>query len=200
MTRGRVRGFPEPPTMAKGIVGVCKWGCGRPVKKPALYWHKECFEDYALHTRPDAQKAFLIKRDGRRCAIIGCTAPAMKWLGYDRGQLTADCLRFRTNEPDMIKWAAELWSRPPGRWADLTDEERQTGWQFAIERVCALEVDHKVPLWSVADLPDDERRWYFGPGNLWLLCPACHKAKTKREAAQRAHERRLAVAQLAMPF
>lgn len=200
MTRGRVRGFPEPEAMKRGIVGVCKWGCGRPVKKPALYWHKECFAEYALHTRPDAQKAHLIKRDGQRCAMIGCGAVPMKWLGYDRYEITAECIRFRSDEPDMVAWRAELWSRPAGRWADLTDEERRTGWQFAIERVCALEVDHRVPLWEVADLPDDERRWYFGPGNLWLLCPRCHKAKTRAEAARRAAERRAQLAQLAMPF
>jgi hypothetical protein len=195
-----VRGFPEPETMKKGIVGVCKWGCGRPVKKPALYWHKECFEQYALHTLVEHQKRFLIKRDGQRCAMIGCGCAPMKWLGFDRGQLTAECIHFRAGAPDMIAWRAELWSRPSGRWADRTDELRRTGWQSAIERVCALEVDHRVPLWEVADLPDAERRWYFGPGNLWLLCPRCHKVKTAREATQRARERRLAADQLALPI
>jgi hypothetical protein len=52
------------------------------------------------------------------------------------------------------------------------------------------EVDHRVPLWKVADLPDDERRPYFGPGNLWLLCREHHKGKTKQEAADRAQLRR----------
>lgn len=51
------------------------------------------------------------------------------------------------------------------------------------------EVDHRAPLWSIAHLPDEERRWYFGPGNLWLLCPAHHKAKTADEAALRARLR-----------
>ena len=83
---------------------------------------------------------------------------------------------------------------------DLTPEERATGAQQSIERVCALEVDHKVPLWQVADLPPDERRWYFGPENLWLLCPACHKAKTKREAAERAAQRRFTDAQPRLPL
>lgn len=53
-----------------------------------------------------------------------------------------------------------------------------------------LEVDHKVPLWSVAHLPDDQRRRYFGPDNLWLLGHRHHKAKTKLEAADRAAQRR----------
>ena len=58
-----------------------------------------------------------------------------------------------------------------------------------IERRSALEVDHKVPLWSVRDLPDEDRRRYYGPENLWLLCPRDHKAKTRREAAERAASR-----------
>jgi hypothetical protein len=181
--------------MSRGISGVCKWGCGRPVLKPALYWHKECFEAYALHTRLDHQYAFLVNRDGQRCAMKGCGAAPVKWQRGYVMTLTADDLRFRRNEPDMIAWAAELWPRPPGRWADLTDEQRATGEHQGIERVCALEVDHRVPLWEAAHLPDDERRWYFGSENLWLLCPACHKAKTKREAADRAAQRRFASAQ-----
>jgi 5-methylcytosine-specific restriction endonuclease McrA len=84
------------------------------------------------------------------------------------------------------------WPRPQGRWADITREERATGEYQEIERVCALEVDHKVPLWSVAHLPPDERRPFFGPGNIWLLCPRCHKDKSRREAAERAAMKRAA--------
>jgi 5-methylcytosine-specific restriction endonuclease McrA len=61
-------------------------------------------------------------------------------------------------------------------------------WPGCEQRGC--EVDHRVPLWSVAHLPDDERRPYFGPDNLWLLCREHHAAKTKREAADRAQLRR----------
>lgn len=63
-----------------------------------------------------------------------------------------------------------------------------------------LEVDHKIPLFSVRDLPDDERRKYYGPGNLWLLCKAHHKAKSAREAAQRAEAARLARSQIQLPL
>ena len=52
-----------------------------------------------------------------------------------------------------------------------------------------LELDHRVPLWSVAHLPDQERAQYFALSNLWLLCRACHKAKTAREARERADKR-----------
>ena len=52
------------------------------------------------------------------------------------------------------------------------------------------ELDHRVPLWKVRDLPPDERRSYYGPDNIWLLSNACHAAKTAREAAERAALRR----------
>ena len=54
-----------------------------------------------------------------------------------------------------------------------------------------LEVDHKVPLWKVANLPASLRRAYFKLTNLWLLCSDCHKRKSAKEAAERAHHRRL---------
>ena len=55
-----------------------------------------------------------------------------------------------------------------------------------------LEVDHRVPLWKVVDLPSAKRRQYFLIGNLQLLCFDCHKRKSAKEAAERAHHRRLA--------
>lgn len=48
------------------------------------------------------------------------------------------------------------------------------------------EVDHRKPLWKVRHLPAMIRRAFYGPINLWLLCTACHAAKTKREAGERA--------------
>lgn len=52
-----------------------------------------------------------------------------------------------------------------------------------------VEVDHVTPLWRVRDLPPEERRPYFGPTNLQLLCTEHHKEKTGREAGERARER-----------
>lgn len=69
-------------------------------------------------------------------------------------------------------------------------------WQ--IERKCALELDHRVPLWSVADLPAEERRAFFGPTNLWLLCPSHHLQKSVRETTERAAQKRFAKAQLTL--
>jgi hypothetical protein len=62
---------------------------------------------------------------------------------------------------------------------------RQEGWS-RIRWSVTLQVDHVVPLWKVAGLPDDERRGYFGPDNLWLLCERHHSRKSALEATERA--------------
>lgn len=192
MNARAIRRFPEPEAMRRGIEGVCKWGCGRPVLKPAIYWHRECFDEYCLFTRSEVQKRFLIERDGARCA--DCGDVPLKWLAGQVMTMSVnpDHQLYWGTPEEQAEWRDRLWTRPEGRWIDLTPEERATGEQQDIRRVCALEVDHRVPLWSVAHLPDDERRRYFGPENLWLLCPRDHKAKSKREAAERAEARRAA--------
>lgn len=123
--------------------GFCSW-CGEkidPTKTKATSWHPGCVPIYFLHSRLENQFAFLIRRDGQRCAWPGCAET--------RG----------------------------------------------------LEVDHRTALWSVDQtLPLEERRWFYGPGNLWLLCGKHHKAKTRQEAAQRAAQRRSSIDQLALPI
>lgn len=163
-------------------------------------WHPACKDEYFLHTRLEEQFRFLLARDGDRCATCRVEKP-MKWGRSEARTVTAAHIWFRAGEPDMVAWRATLWDGPKrASWRDWTDEDKAIGLQQDIWRASALEVDHRVPLWEVADLSDEERRWHFGPGNLWLLCPKCHKAKTRREAARRAHERRMEKAQLALPL
>lgn len=178
-----VRTFPIPDSMWRGVVGTCKW-CGLAVARPAIYWHPPCAHEYNLHTRLETQYQFLAERDGEHCGQ--CGARPERWRANPVYCVT------RQNCFGNADWTLVYWDRPAGRWQDLTPDERQTGAHQEIERVTALEVDHRVPLWSVANLPDHERRWYFGPENLWLLCPKDHKAKTAREAAERAQARRIA--------
>lgn len=52
-----------------------------------------------------------------------------------------------------------------------------------------LEVEHVRPLWSLTDDERGELRWWL-PFNLQLLCRTCHRAKTAREAGERAARRR----------
>lgn len=182
----------------------CKW-CGDQVPKvidgkssTQRLWHPACKDEYFLHTRLEEQFKFLIARDGDRCATCRAVKP-MKWGRGEARVLTTNSIWLRAGAQDMIDWAATLWARPEKPWREWTDDDKLIGTQQDIWRTSALEVDHRVPLWEVADLPDLERRWYFGPGNLWLLCAKCHKAKTSREAARRAHERRMEKAQLVLP-
>lgn len=73
---------------------------------------------------------------------------------------------------------------------DALLEFRREHWHrvvyWEVERRTALELDHRYPLWAVQHLDPDRRRPFYGPRNLWLLCPTHHKAKTAREAAIRA--------------
>jgi hypothetical protein len=83
---------------------------------------------------------------------------------------------------------------------DRLDERIEYVGQFwAIEWTTALELEHTVALWSVAHLPPDQRRAYFGPENLRLRCVPCHKPKTKAEAAARAKGNRQAKMRLDVP-
>ena len=50
-------------------------------------------------------------------------------------------------------------------------------------------IDHVRPLWSLGAIERGELRWWL-PSNLQLLGPACHRAKTAREARERAALRR----------
>lgn len=184
--------------------GWCKW-CGFEIKfldgpkmgqrNERRYWHPECAHEFELHSRASAQFDYVAGRDGERC--IDCGASPKKWI---RGEAMSSLVQeFQRKDA----WAWEFWTAreigPLPRCFDpLTGtsipEHRDVwmlrGGQCSIQRVSALEVDHIVPLWKVADLPGDERRPYFGPRNLRLRCPPCHKAKTKREAAERAQARR----------
>ena len=54
-----------------------------------------------------------------------------------------------------------------------------------------LEVEHVRPLWSLTDTERLELRWWL-PYNLQLLCVPCHRAKSRREAGERAMLRRAA--------
>jgi 5-methylcytosine-specific restriction endonuclease McrA len=198
-----VRQFPMPVWPCSGKYGWCKW-CGDAIpvvidgkKSTQRMWHPACLREYELHTRANVQLDFLVERDGRRCACCPEGTPVpRKWLHDQYGHREfQDTRRFYTPKPEDL---AQLWPTDPvkgKRWHEMTPEERGYGEHFRVWLVDALEVDHRVPLWEVTDLPDQERRWYFGPGNLWLLCPRHHREKTAREAARRAHLRRLERAQ-----
>lgn len=201
-----IREFPMPKWPNSGRYGWCKW-CGKEIpvvidgkRSTQRMWHPACWDEVELHTRAAAQYDFLVARDGERCRLCPEATPKpMRWKhGPNSVTLVQELCLGYGQTPAEEAWWNDFWNRPPGRWADLTEEERRTGEYFEIERVCALEVDHRIPLWLVSDLPDEERRWYFGPGNLWLLCPWHHAQKTARETTERAALRAFARAQLTL--
>lgn len=203
--RGGVREFPFPRHPNFGKWMWCKW-CGGKIplvidgkRSTQRMWHPACWDEFQLHSRAGPQYDHLVRCFGERCALCPPGTPKpMRWKHSDPIAITREsCFGYR---PGKEGWWDVFWNRPPGRWLDLSPEDRRCGEHMEIERVCALEVDHREPLWAVADLPDEERRWYFGPGNLWLLCPAHHKMKTKREAAERAAIRAFLKAQLPLPL
>lgn len=167
------RSFPRPKNN-----GGCSW-CGEAVLKAdglldtRRGWHSgrhgepECLEAFFLHTRPENQRAHLMRRDGPRCA--DCHEAKGRWA--DRAEV----------HPGTRAWSG--WERiyPPAIYAGPFCRIQWSG---------DIELEHNVPLWSVAHLPDDERSVYFGPVNLVFRCAACHAAKTRLEAAERAVLRR----------
>lgn len=55
-----------------------------------------------------------------------------------------------------------------------------------------LEIEHNIPWWKARHLPPKKRKWYASLANLYLRCKEmCHKIKTRKEAAERAHYKRL---------
>lgn len=80
-------------------------------------------------------------------------------------------------------------------WGCGEREQDGTRWTSTGEQPCrvpiVLEVEHVRPLWSLTDLERTQLRWWL-PYNLQLLCPPCHKAKSAREAAERAAAKRAA--------
>lgn len=192
--------------------GHCRW-CERPIisKKgkhigrpdPRRSWCREsdpggrdCYHEFCLHSDVGAQFNWLEHRRGLRCAWCRVEDPK-RWKSYPCS--FGGGLGW---EPPQMPWEGER------RGVDYvmalcafrSDQYREFpyGQAVGIERVSALEVDHIIPLWRVAMLTfesTEERRTYFGPPNLQLLCQSCHKIKTAREARERAAERAFAKAQ-----
>lgn len=182
-------------------LGVCRW-CERTIlgrrgkyigrPDPRRSWCREategrdCWFEFLLHSRSETQFAYLVERDGKRCAECGEAPERWRKVG------------------DSHMWnsiPALEWEGPRGHdfCVAVTEHRRACFAEFPewgnftmVERVTALEVDHISPLWSAPRSGSlERRRWYFGPGNLQLLCCEHHREKTRREAAQRAALKRL---------
>lgn len=165
----------KPPLFAYERLRCC-W-CGEPIEERLkkngepyavqASWHRGCVGEYRAACAPSEFYDNLAKRDGERCAV--CGERPMSWeptCGTQGQSLTT------------VEWHSA--GRPYPVYCEVRYRPM-------------LDVDHVVPLWKVAHLPDQERRPYFLPGNLQLICrDLCHKEKSAREAAERAQLRRAA--------
>lgn len=161
------------PPLRPAVPPGCRW-CGDPIE-PKLKkngepraiqtsFHSDCSRIYRRAQNPVLFYPDIVARNGERCAECG-----------DQGK----------------RWWPTL-GRGNGGTSMFWDDEFDRLYDYTpVEYVPVLQVDHEIPLWKIAHLPDDERRWYFTLKNLQLLCMDCHPAKTAKEAAERGKWNRL---------
>lgn len=156
--------------------GHCRW-CDGEILKPGAPvlnlrrgWHDgrgdepNCLGEYYAHTRGPEQLAWIIDRDGTRCAA--CGAEMARW---QRG----------------IEYTPERIARWGGITAQRFPPEIYASEFTTVHLTAALEVDHRVALALVViTIPRTERWRYFGPMNLQGLCATCHAAKTREDVRQ----------------
>lgn len=151
--------------------GICRW-CGlvttetTPRRGQLRHWHKSCEAEYLLCIRPDQARWQVEKRDHGICCDCG-----EDWSERYRFSKGASVIVSEREDRDGAR--AGFYRYTEVLWVSL--------WH----------VDHKIPLWKVAHLPDLQRIDYFKLANLVTRCHVCHQFKTTEEAAERAHHKRL---------
>lgn len=173
---GDIRTPPLPAMMRRRHpLGQCRW-CGEPIFKngnPCEFatrrnWHDgrlgepDCLHEFKLLTDPAALRRAVYWRDRGRCYICGFVHVAV---------------------PQMI-WVDEFGDR-----SESGFPQTHIGW---FPPSGGWECEHKVPLWKVAGMPDDQRRWYFSMENCAVACTTpCHRDKSIEEHVERAKLKRL---------
>ncbi len=159
---------PPMPTIANGA-GTCRW-CAGEIRYPE--GHKRAGE---INTRR-----------GWHPECVGWHAVAVNSADQRRavrppedGQRCALCPNMIGDHRVFSHWRRGLEGVWSGRFTEVTGVWGQP-W----------EADHIVPLWMVRGASLEQRGCFYGLANLWALCSGCHAAKTKREAAARAHARK----------
>ncbi|HYF40903.1 MAG TPA: hypothetical protein VEA35_00520 [Ramlibacter sp.] len=165
-----VRTIAFPDAMWRIPKGTCRWSRaqlldkdGNPYRRAS--WHDGCLSEYFVMTRAESARRAVWDREGGICQ--GCGADIAKLPG---------------------RWINE----GETRWGDaLADRRLRTEYYSCTmvrRELAEWHADHIVPLWSV----EPSNPWRFLAwtlGNIQLLCAPCHKAKTKREAGDRARLR-----------
>lgn len=157
----------------------CRW-CGlpcedfTPVRKKRREVHYACDADIQIVTSAEAARRVVFERDKGFCC--------------DCGEDWSERFVFRKG-PAVAIWGGHQATR------DDPGFNRYT----TVAWISLWHVDHRVPLWKVAHMPPLERIAYFLLPNLCTRCEPCHKRKTAKEAAERAHLDELAVPKTAKP-
>jgi hypothetical protein len=143
-------------------------------------WHPLCVDAWKIATTSEAQRQACLERDHGICAECGFDCTQM---------LPAPRKSYTAGQPMM--GAAGMTVRMRGehgynRYVTADAVYCEVVWKPARD----WHADHVVPLWSVdRDAPDAFRFWTTE--NLATRCEVCHKAKTAREAAERAKTKRI---------
>lgn len=168
------------------------------------------------HRRPPMPPQFDTKKDPGWCRW--CARPI--WLDEHRRRVNARrrwhdrCLGqyFLLTRPDVQRdavferdqgrcyicgnVAGTIYRKPYGNTPLIRIDGTFRAEYCEIEWVQDWQVEHKIPLWKVAHLPDAERIKYFLLDNLGTACTRpCHERKTAEENAERAKLERVRVRQ-----
>lgn len=190
----RPRDLRRPPTRAilsqhpQGVRGICGWCGGVVTEKTEVrgwlrYWHDACEFERQIIEQPDVARRAVFDRDHGVCADCGEDhSESVRWV---------PAYGFETSTGERLG-VTSLW-----HWVDLKSHRSLAkcdhgAWAYTeIRSISLWHVDHKVPLWKVAHLPDLQRIEFFKLANLVTLCERCHKRKSARETAERHHLDRL---------
>jgi 5-methylcytosine-specific restriction endonuclease McrA len=176
----------KPPTDARFALhlpqqrGKCRW-CGKPVDPATgrFLWHDDCHAEFYIIMFPDSARRAVEQRDHGVCFDCG-----EDWS--ERYVLRPSGITFTMSGDLGMDWD------DPGVREQYHADRRLGFWSYSeLVWVSLWHVDHKVPLWKVAHLPALKRLVFFMLGNMVTRCHRCHAIKTKEEAAERAHFKRL---------
>lgn len=149
--------------------GKCRW-CGEPTdeRTPALgerrWWHAACELEYRVCVRADVARRAVQKRDKCICADCGrdCTNDYRARAERPQDKATGVLCWEASTRDERVYWTPIIW-------------------------ISLWHVDHKIPLWKVQHMPPLQRIEYFKLANLATLCERCHKRKSAKEEAEKAH-------------
>lgn len=182
----------KPPVEAvfaihpQGVRGSCQW-CGKEVTERTevrgwlKFWHDDCKWEFQIVTMPDMARRAVFDRDHGICADCGEDWSEAVRLIPDHYVSHS----YAVHNPERVTPGPK-----PNTWVFLSGhgDERYV----SLREVSLWHVDHHNSLESASRLPPLQRIEFFKLANLKTRCDPCHKRKSAKEAAQRAHYRELA--------